>query len=282
MTTAKDTEYEPDPQTALALRPVDTDLDAKITGQAAVDSIATALRNAAFEFDQDDLITIATAETLKVVDADEYVRGYELLHELGAIETRVTTHYNRFDKPLNFLVGVVRKLKKPQADQVTPVKQALSKRLGTWKADQTQRDSQERQRLQAIADAAAKEGQLAKAASLQRVAQTEPDPALAASFENEAAMVRAVDVHAAPVNVKPGVPLVPGGYTRAEWSCEFVDLKELLKAYVEGRCFLDEDAIKEGLQASMDQQASNLQQNLEKAFPGTKAVPSYGAVARKR
>ena len=278
----KDDLFEQDPPTSLALRPVDAELDAKLTGQATVEALAAALRSAAYEFDPDDLITIATAEELKVTDADEYARGYELLHELGEIERRVTGHYGRFDKPLNFLVGVVRKLKGPQVQQVTPIKQSLSKRLGTWKVEADERDRLERQRQQAIQDAAARAAQEAKAQTLDRVAESEPDPKLAESFRSEAQTVRSVEVHAAPVDVQPTAPKVPLGSTRVNWKCEFVDVKELLKAYVEGRCFLDEQAICEGLQSSMDRQASNLQENLGKAFPGTKAIKVPGAVARRR
>src|SRR5262245_49643141 len=102
--------YEPAPQ-ALVVRDTDKALDAQLTGKPAVEKLALALKEASFEFDADDLITIATAEDLKVEDADAYARGYELLGELAGIETRVTAHYNRFDKPLNFLIGIVRGLK---------------------------------------------------------------------------------------------------------------------------------------------------------------------------
>lgn len=283
MVATKDDLFEPDQPTFTALaRPVDLALDEKLTGKPTVDQLAAALREAAFEFEQDDLITVATADELKVTDADEYTRGFELLRELSEIEDRIAKHYGRFDKPLNFLVGVVRKLKGPQVTQVTPIKQSLSKRLGTWKTAADERDRVERQRRQAVEDAAARAAQEAKAQTLERVAEVEADPKLAQSFRAEAEMVRSVEVHAAPVDVEPSAPKVAGGSTRATWRCEFTDVKELLKAYVEGRCFLDELAIMEGLQSSMDKQASNLQENLSKAFPGTKAVKSSAASARRR
>jgi hypothetical protein len=272
------TTYEP--ETALALREVDQELDERLTGKPAVEVIATALRNAAFELDPDDTMTITSAETLVIADADTYKRGYELLSELGALETRITTHYARFDKPLNYLIGVVRKLKGPQVSQVTPIKQALSKRLGTWKFEQDEKDRLEREARQRAADLAAKAAQQAKADALARIAEQEADPALAASFKAEAESVRAVEVHAPPVEVTTNVPKV-GGYTRVPWKCEFVDLKELLKAYVEGRCYLDEAAIIKGLQSSMDKQAQSLGLNLSKAYPGTKAVPVPSGVARQ-
>lgn len=278
MAKTDDTTYEPD--TGLVLREVDQALDERLTGKPAVEVLALALRDAAFAFDPDDYMTITTAETLAVTDAEAYARGYELLAELGALESRITTHYNRFDKPLNYLIGIVRKLKSPQVTQVTPIKQALSKRLGLWKYEQDRKDKERQEAEQRAADLAAKAAQQAKADTLARVAEAEPDPALAASFQAEAESVRAVDVKAPPVEVKSSVPTV-GGYTKVPWKCEFTDVKELLKAYVEGRCYLDEDAIKKGLQSSMDKQAQSLGLNLAKAYPGTKAVPVPSGVARK-
>jgi hypothetical protein len=275
--------FEPDPvETALAVRPADAVLDSKLTGKTTVDALAAALRDAAFEFDPDDLITIATADELKIEDAAAYERGFELLHELGALEQRVTSHYGRFDKPLNFLIGVVRELKGPQVASVTPIKKALAVRLGTWKTKADEADRLERERQQAIADAVARTNQEQRAQTLDRVAKEEADPALAQSFRQEAEMVRSAPVHAAPVEVKPTAPKVARGATRAYWHCEFDNLKELLTAYVEGRCFLDEEAIKDALQSSMDRQATNLQENLGKAFPGTRAVKSTTAIARRR
>ena len=72
---------------------------------------ATALRAAAFDFDPDDLVTIATADGYQFTDAAAYARGYELLEELATLEARIVKHYERVDKPLNFLVRVVRGLK---------------------------------------------------------------------------------------------------------------------------------------------------------------------------
>jgi hypothetical protein len=281
---ANDTEpvYDPDPQMSLVPRDVDQELHERLTGKPAVEVLAAALRNAAFEWEPDDLITIATADDLKVVDADEYARGYELLHELSAIEERITTHYGRFDKPLNYLISVVRWMKGPQIRQVGPIKQTLSKRLGMWKFEQDRLDRARAEQEQKAKDEAAKAAQAAKAEALERVAQGEQDPALAASFLAEADSVRAAEVHAAPVETRSTVPAIAGTYTRVLWKCEFVDVKELLKAYVEGRCFLNEDAIKKGLQQAMDKEAQSLGLNLSKAYPGTKAVPVPSGVARRQ
>lgn len=274
--------YEPE-QLALIARPVDAVLDAKLIGKPVVEDIANALRDAAFEFEPDDLMTIATADGFVVTDADEYQRGYELLEELATLDARIAKHYERFDKPLNFLVRVVRSLKGPQASQVLPVKQSLSRRLGAWKAAEDERARAEARRRQEVVDAAARVAQDAKAQSLERVAETEVNPKLAESFRQEAAAVRAADVHAAPVEVQNTVPPIAGGYTRTIWKAEFVDLKELMKAYVEGRCFFPDAAlIEDGLQGFMDKQAANLQHNLGKAFPGTKAVSVPSAVTRRR
>lgn len=278
---ANDSTYEPDELDATLVREVDADLDERLTGKQTVEVIANALRNAAFELDPDDTITITSAETLVITDADEYARGYELLSELGALEARITSHYARFDKPLNYLISIVRKLKGPQVNQVTPIKQALSKRLGLWKFEQDRLAEQRREAEQRAADLAAKAAQQAKADALERVAQAELDPKLAASFKAEAESVRAVEVHGPPVETRSTVPSIIGGYSRTQWKCEFVDLKALLTAYIEGRCYLDEAALIKALQGPMDKQAQSLTVNLSKAYPGTKAVPVPSGVARK-
>lgn len=269
-------------QALLMLRPVDEILDTKLTGKMAVDDIANALRLAAFEFDVDDLVTIATADELKIEGPDEYQRGYELLEELAKLEGRIVSHYERFDKPLNFLVRVVRSLKGPQNAQVGPIRQVLSRRLGAWKAAQEAKAKADALHRQHELDKVARVAQDAKAEALERVAGTEMNPKLAESFLAEAAAVRAADVHAAPVEVEVTVPVIAGGYTRTQWKCQFVDIKELMKAYVEGRCFLDEAALEAALQSSMDAQARALGANLGKAFPGTKGVSVPSAVTRRR
>ena len=276
-------EYQPEPVAVNALmREGDRVLDDKLTSKAAAEALAGAIRGAAFEFDQDDEIVLATAEELKVADADEYARGYELLEELGTLDERVTHHYSRFDKPLRFLTTVVQGLRLPQQKRISEIKKNLSQRLGRWKAEQDERDRQRARAEQEARDAAARAAQLAKAEQLERVAAQEPNPELADSFRSEAATVRATDVHAAPVEVRQSAPPV-SGYTKTTWRCEFVDLKELMRAYVEGRCFISDEAlINDGLQGYMDKQATNLGPNLSKAFPGTRAVPSYAGIARRR
>lgn len=277
----KKAEYEPEPRTLEETRPTDVALDQALVSKSTVERIAEALRASAFEFDQSDHVTIVSAEELKVVDEDEYRRGYDLLAELGALEERITKHYVRFDKPLSYLTNVVRGLRNPQLKMVTPIKQALSKRLGTWRFEQEARAKAEARKRQEAADAAAKAAQLAKAAELERVAAQETNAKLAESFRREAEVVRAADVRAAPVEAAP-IPTVDGGYTRTTWKCEFLDINELLKAHVEGRCHLDTDAIAAGLQSSMDKHASDLTVNMGKAFPGTRAVPNPIGVARRR
>src|SRR5262245_36645561 len=111
------------------------EIDDQLTSQQACDRIATAITAAAFAFEQDDLMTIATASELTVTDATEYQRGYELLEELGALATRIASSYTRFDKPLLFLTKHVRALKSPQVSEVETVKKALALRLGAWKAE---------------------------------------------------------------------------------------------------------------------------------------------------
>ena len=274
------TEYQALDETTL-VRTADRDLHGKLTGKPAVDTIAAALREAVFVFEPDDAMTLADAEGLQVVDGEEYARGYDLLAELSALDDRITAHYAIFAKPLKFLSKVVRDLKNPQLQQVQPIKAALAKRIGAWKMAQDARERAERERLQAEANRKAKEEQEAKAASLERVAQTESDPQLAQSFKHEAEMVRRVPVRAAPVAVQSAVP-VSAGHTRRTWTCEVEDLRTLMQAWLDGKCHLDEAAIIKGLQASLNRQATVHCEHISKAFPGTVAVPSDVGVTPRR
>lgn len=273
--------YEPD--TLELVRESDQALEKKLTGKAAVEALAKALNDAAFEFTEDDLVTLSTAESLEITDGDDYTRGFDLLREVALIEERIESHYARFDKPLNFLVKVNRGNKGPQLKTVEPVKQGLSRRLGTWKHEKDREDAERKRKEQEAADAAAKAAQDAKAKALRELSKVEPDPALARSFAAEAETVSTVTVHAAPVETESSVPIVPGGWTKVTWKAEITDLKELMRAWVDGRIsVIDEDGIKEGLQSFLDGQARALENKLHLAFPGTKAIPQYGAVTRRK
>jgi hypothetical protein len=258
------------------------DIGARLTQQGELARLADAIRRSAYVFESDDLITIATAASLQVVDKSEYAQGHLLLEQLTAIDERITCHYSIFDKPLNFLISVVREDKSPQLAQVGPVKRALASRLGIWKNAQDARDRVAREAAQAAADAVVRAAQAEKAAVLKRIADAEKNPKLAEAFRAEAEVVAKLDVHAPPVAVDSGVPAV-GGHTQTRWKCRFDDIDALLKAYVEGKCnSLDVEGIKAGLQESMDIQAGNLLHNLGKAFPGCVAVPVPTAVTAPR
>jgi hypothetical protein len=267
---------------ATALVKAEAVLDARLTGPMTVAALSAALTAAAYVFEADDLVTLATAETLQVSDASDYTQGYALLAELADVEDRVATHYARFDKPLNALIAVVRGLKGPQVKAIAPVKTALAQRLGAWKTAEEQRARVEQARLQAEADRAAKAAQAQQAATLARVAETEADPALAESFRVAAAAVKAGDAHGAPVDAVTAVPKIPLGSSRTTWRAEVTDVKALLRAYLDGRCVLDEDALVAGLQASLDRQAGSLHERLGQAYPGVVAVPTTSAVVRRR
>ena len=260
------------------------DLAGRFTSDEAIEMISAAMRANAFEFTEADQMLIATATTLQVEfqgnpeERDEYTQGYQLLEELAALDKRITKHYEPFDRPIGALTAVVRGLRIPQTKEVIPVRQALSRRLGTWKALADEHDRQATIARQAALDLAAREAQMSKAATLNRIADAEPDPRLRESFQQEAAAVASVNVQAAPVQPVQTAPPV-AGHNKATWKCKFENVTELLKAHVEGRCHLDEDAIMKGLQSFMDTQATAHEKNLSKAFPGCVAVPTYNAVS---
>jgi len=253
-----------------------------LTQEEKVEAIAQALGKATFVFDDDDVMLLATASDFAVTDKDAYTRGFAMLGELGGLRKRIDAWYTRFKGPINRLAAVVDGVKRIDATQVDPVKETLSKTLATWKIAQDERDRRVAAAEQRVRDAAAQAEQQAKAETLRRIAAAEEDAALRAAFEHEAESVAAVVVKAAPVEQVASAPKVFGGSIKTNWSCQFDDIRELMQAWLDGRCVLDEQAIIDGLQASMDVQAAALGHRIGQSYPGCSAVAESGAVARRK
>lgn len=269
------------PTAALAV----LDIEQKLIGQPALDALVAALRASAFELDPEDAIVVATAASLAIDGPEAYTQGFALLEGLSDLEDRIKKHHVRFKVPLAALTNVVRDMEStassPDGARIDDTKRALSKRLGTWKVEQDKRDREEAAARQAAADTAARIAQQAKADTLKRIADAEPDEKLKQAFTQESQAVAEVQVAAPPVEVKATAPKVSGGAVRTNWACEFVDIRELVKAWLDGRCHLPEQAIIDGLQSHMDRQAASLTDQMDKAYPGTRAVPTYAGIARR-
>jgi hypothetical protein len=244
-------------------------LDKRLTGKEVIDEIAAAMKAAAFVFEPEDSMTLETARDLVVDDASSYARAFEILTELSDLEDRIKAHYVRFDRPLLTLTHVVRSLKNPQYEEVENVKPDLAARAGKWKVEEKRADEE------------AQAQQAAKADVLSRLAEAEEDPDLQQAFMEEATAVSKVQVVAEPVTIARTVPKV-SGHTRTTWACVVDDVRTLVAAWFQGRCQIPDEAFLDGLQSFLDKQATQHQQHMSKAYPGTRGVSTTTAVAVRR
>jgi hypothetical protein len=232
-------------------------------------------------FEPEDSMTLETARDLVVDDASSYARAFEILTELSDLEDRIKAHYVRFDRPLLTLTHVVRSLKNPQYEEVENVKPDLAARAGKWKVEEDARVERERILEQKRADEEAQAQQAAKADVLSRLAEAEEDPDLQQAFMEEATAVSKVQVVAEPVTIARTVPKV-SGHTRTTWACVVDDVRTLVAAWFQGRCQIPDEAFLDGLQSFLDKQATQHQQHMSKAYPGTRGVSTTTAVAVRR
>lgn len=268
-------------------------IDDALVAREAQDRLVAALRAARFEVQPEDAMVLATAESLAIDGPTAYQQGYELLAELADLGDRVKKHHARFRVPLNTLLNVVRAMEAEAIPSVQPdgtvtgyvdveaVRKALSGRLGRWKHAQDERDRQDALERQRAADLAAKASQQAKAETLERLADAEPDESMAAMLREQAEEIAAVPVRAAPVAVKPVVPKVDG-HVRRTYSAQVEDVRALMQAWLAGTCHLPEIDIVKGLQTFLNGQARSMGHEVAKAYPGVVALEQTSAVSRRR
>jgi len=255
--------------------------DITTTITARVDALAKAIEANAFQLTPEDAMVLSDATDLQVSDADDYTRGFALMHELGALRTRIKDHYGFYKNPLNRLVGIVRGLESGIGGEVDGAKSGLQRACGAWKVEQDRLAQVRAVEEQRLADEKAAAENAERAAALQRAAAEEPNPNLAAMLADTAQKVANAPAKAAPVAVVSAAPKVPG-HTRKNNTAKVDDVMALLKAHVEGKCHLPEDVIAEALQPFLNQQARNLGDKIALAFPGTSCVTNTIGVATKR
>jgi hypothetical protein len=263
----------------------DTELihrDAPEAARTSVDVIKLWIEQNDFQLDADDELTIESARDLAVVSAEDYSRGWQLLDGLKGLDKRMTTHYERFKKPLNALRAIVLGMGKAKADPLEADIKALNERLVAWKAEADRLDAIRVKQEQAEADARERERNAERAAAIERVAAQEPDTTIKTTLQQEATAVRSAPAYAAPVSIRPTAPKVNGHFTRT-WSGEVDDLHTLMKAWVEGRIFLSDDLqrkIAAVLGPTLNDAAKNLQHNIASVWPGCKATYKDTPVSR--
>lgn len=249
------------------------DLEARLTGPAALEALGVALRDNLYVLTMDDAMVVASAKDLVISDAESYRQGWDLITGLDDIDKSIDAAHERFKKPLKTLTAIVQGGELPLKRETKTIRERLRTALGAWKMERDRLDLEETRRKQKAHDDSAKAAQQARSDTLLRVAKQESDPGLKQSFEREAAAVAAVQVSAAPVEPVSSVPADVQGFVRYAWKAKVVDVKKLMTAWVEGRCFLDGDAIVEpGVQTQLDVQAEALMGKLSLAYPGVEAV----------
>ena len=241
------------------------------------------------ELTPEDAGVMSAAESYTSVnDEDDYRRGFDLLEELGALEKRIEAHYATFKDPLNKIVGVVHTMASEDIKPITgadkgklSLKARISQLVGKWKADQERLAREQAAAEQAAKDAAARAAQAARVDTLKRVADAEPDPTVADMLHRDADQLASVHVKAAPVAPRAATPRIEGGRVVESWKADIFDVRSLVRAWLDGKCVLDEQALAAGLQSQLDAQAPNLRENLGRAYPGVRAVVTHSAQARR-
>ncbi len=265
-------------------------LQRTLIGPEAVEVLCARLRAARFQFNPDDADLLAAAENFVTVETEEdYRQGYQLLDELSALDKRIEEHYDLFKGPLNKMRAVVLALvaedQKPisgaPAKGQLAMKARISQIVGKWKADQDRKARELAAAQQKARDAAAQAAHDTRVQTVERLANTEPDPTVADVLRREADHLASVHVKAAPVAVPALAPKVDGGHVVETWKAEIFDLKTLVRAWLDGKCFLDEQPMIEALLPQLNAQAPNLRENLTRAYPGTRGVVTHNARTRR-
>jgi hypothetical protein len=256
----------------------------RLTNPDTLALMVKGLQANAFELTPEDVQLLSEVEMLVINGPEDWARGYDLLASMNELERTVKQHYDRFRLPLNKLIVVVRDMERTVMSEVDGRKTGLSKRLGNWKIADDARRAREAADAQRQADERARAAQQAKADALRQLAETSVDAQLAKVFQTEADMVASVPAVAAAVPVQEA-PKVKG-HVRTTWHGQVTDVRTLLRAWLEGECFIPEElmheAIQDGLSSFLDKQAASLREQLARAYPGTLATPKHTAISVRK
>jgi hypothetical protein len=213
---------------------------------------------------------VAKANALEVTDAASYATGCELYELLAAnekgIEQTIGPVVGFFHRPWKAMCDFRAKFAPP----VIVAKRRLSDVCGAWKQAENDRAERqrkideeaaaadERRRLEAVAAEAKKQGQLEVAETATQMAKTVEKPAL------------------------PSRSTVPSGVPtkgRTKWVHEVLDLQKIYQGIADGTI---PQAAAPLDTAWWDRQAHDLKGELEKRYPGAKAVEKPGLSASGR
>lgn len=241
-----------------------------------------------YDTDPDDAILEVTAVELQIHDAAAYARGWELLQGFTALQHKIQDHYQQIRGPIqaakkaqDAALKNLNRMEEADLKEPLAIKEQLAARLVAWKQAQDERDAAEQRALQAAEDQRAADAQAARLAAIEQARSTATIPAVQQSFAAEAHAVATTPPVSRAVALPRSVPKIAGGHTRRTWRAEVVDLRQLLTAYLAGAVTLNEQAIIDALQSSLNTQATALQQNLGASFPGVVARFTDTAVVKR-
>jgi len=243
--------------------------------------MAESVSLAKFESDPEDGQTIEAANT-PIVSAEDYERGWAIEHALAALEDQITKHYQGTKDSLNALVAAFREMANGDLVPIREARKLLRANLGAWKDAADAADALETARVEAEAAEVQRQLHESTVAAVEAIAAAEPDPIVSEAFKQEAVAIAAAPAARRATAAVTSAPKIAGGGFRLEWSAEIVDVKSLIRAWLNGKCFLDEGGLIEGLQPQMNAQADTLKNNLPQAFPGTAVHSKNVPVTRRR
>ena len=236
-----------------------------------------------FQEDPEDAVTVVAAETFVIETAEDYASGWEVFNALAVLEKKIQDHYENTRVALNAVVSSFREMVRADLVPVQERRAKLGNALTAWKVEADRRDAERKRQEQEAADAAARAERDAAAAAAARLAETEPDPVVAESFRQEAAAIASTPATAAPVeSAATAAPPKGRGSFRKEWVATVENPRKLMQAWLDDKCFFDEDALAEALAVLLTEQAKSLKANLSKAYPGASASEKQIPVAARR
>lgn len=234
-----------------------------------------------YEFDDDDAMAIHDGQHHAITSPESYEAGFETLRALTKLEKAIEQHHAQWKDPLNAFRNAALALVASDLNDVQNGKRRLGKDLPIWKAEADRRDAEEKRRQEQEELAAARALQAASVAALAATAATETNPIVKASVEAQAAAVAAMPPPARPVTVAPTARKVRGTAIPKRWKPKVVDVRLLLRAWVDGKVHLDiEQALIDAITPKLAGVASSLGENIGKVYPGVTAELDQTAQAR--
>jgi hypothetical protein len=172
--------------------------------------------------------TVVNAFDAKEADAEKAERMNLLMRGVADVRRKIEAFYEDQKRPINKLRAQVLEFERVDLGLVTPLETSMKTAHATWYRIAQAKAAQKAIADQAIVDKALADQRAAQVETLTRVAEAEPDAAVAAAIQTEAASLAAAPLprhHVEPVKVPTfGTPVVE------TYEPSVVDLKAFVDA----------------------------------------------------